>query len=252
MILLKLGGSVVTDKSRAFSMREEVVKRLAGEIAEVGGELVIVHGGGSFGHPVATEHRLQEGLASETQLLGIAKTRLAMERLTERIVSILVSKALPAVPIQSSSVFQCRNGRIEKAEIWLVKGLLRLGCIPVLNGDVALDEARGVCILSGDQVLAYLARTLGAERAVVATDVDGLFDRGGRLISRVTRRSAAKVIPYITPSGDATGGMQGKVEELINLAEDGVPSTMVNALVKDRVRNALLGRKVKGTVFEAE
>jgi len=78
MIILKLGGSLLTDKRRKFSFRFEVMKRVAQEIKESGARLVVVHGGGSFGHPLAVEYKLAEGIVSEEQLRGVALTRAAM------------------------------------------------------------------------------------------------------------------------------------------------------------------------------
>src|SRR2546422_5823557 len=56
--LAKLGGSVITDKAKPFSFREEVVSALGKEIAASPQPVVLVHCGGSFAHPVAKEYRL--------------------------------------------------------------------------------------------------------------------------------------------------------------------------------------------------
>ncbi len=252
MIVLKLGGSVITDKSVPFSVREDVVQRLAGEIKEAGIEVVIVHGGGSFGHPVASEYGLQNGLTEEGQITGVAKTRLAMEDLNRRIVEIFVEVGLPAVSVQSSAVFECENKRIISAHLDSVRDFLKLGLVPVLYGDVVVDKSLGVCILSGDQIVAYLARNLGAEGVVLATNVDGVLDNEGRVIERINRENAQSIIGFTDEiEGDVTGGMKGKVSELIELSETGVSSLVVNALTPGRVKNALLGKTVKGTLFEA-
>ncbi len=125
MIILKLGGSVVTDKSVPFSVREDEVRRLAREVSESGVEVVIVHGGGSFGHPVASEYGLQKGLNEEGQIIGVAKTRMAMEDLNRRIVEIFVDVGLPAVSVQSSAVFECENKRIISAYMGTVRNFLK-------------------------------------------------------------------------------------------------------------------------------
>ena len=62
-IVLKLGGSVITDKNGELAARTEVINRLAEEIALARKEsLIIIHGGGSFGHPTANKHAIKEGL----------------------------------------------------------------------------------------------------------------------------------------------------------------------------------------------
>ncbi len=251
MIILKLGGSVITDKFKPFTIRTRVVKRLAREINESNKKIILVHGGGSFGHPIASKHRVQNGLKSPDQIEGVAKTRIAMMELSQRIVEILISEGLPAVSIQTSAIFACKNKRINRAGIGMVMDFLSLGLLPVLYGDVVLDEAIGVCILSGDQIVNYLARHLEPEKVVLGVDVDGVFDPKGRLITKITPLKAVGIMETIKVSkGDVTGGMKGKIEELTDLSREQVPSFVVNALKKDRLKNALLGKKVKGTLFE--
>lgn len=254
MIILKLGGSVVTDKSRPFSFREEVVRRLAEEIRDSDVEgLLIVHGGGAFGHPVASEYGIEDGLNEPGQLMGVAKTRAAMAELNQRIVEVLVECGIPAVSIQTSAVFECRDKRIYSGRIEPVRDFLGIGAVPVLYGDVVVDRSLGVCILSGDQIVAYLAERLKPEQVILATDVDGVLDKNGRVIERVNDANAPSAIEAsFVPEGDVTGGMKGKIEELLELAKRGVSSVIVNALVEDRLKNALLGKKTIGTLFEVK
>ena len=63
MIIIKLGGSVVTDKSKPMTARHDVIDRLSKEIASVPGSKVIIHGGGSFGHIKAKEYELHYKIA---------------------------------------------------------------------------------------------------------------------------------------------------------------------------------------------
>lgn len=253
MILLKLGGSVVTDKSLPFSLRKKVIQRIAREIKDSKKKVLVVHGGGSFGHPIASEYKLQEGLKDSEHLIGVAKTRMAMEELNQKIVEIFASAGLPAVSFQTSVVFECKNKRIATAHIDPLKDFLELGVIPVLYGDVVIDKALKVCILSGDQIVTYLAMHLYPEKVVLATDVDGVLDKNGRVIEAINAKNAASVLASVgTSAGDVTRGMKGKVEELLRLLDDGISSTVINALVEDRVKNALLGKRTKGTVFEVE
>src|SRR5207237_1301346 len=61
MLLVKLGGSVVTEKDKLRTARRPAIRRLAGELAAVRQPLLVVHGAGSFGHILASRHRLNEG-----------------------------------------------------------------------------------------------------------------------------------------------------------------------------------------------
>ncbi len=157
MIILKLGGSLITDKTKKFSIRNKVIKRLANEIkAGTKDDLIIIHGGGSFGHPIADEYSLNTGFKSKDQLKGVALTRKAMDELNFHIINALVTEDIPAVAVQPSSNTTCKNGRIKEMNISIIKKYIGLGMVPVLYGDIVLDTKIGFSILSGDQIISYL------------------------------------------------------------------------------------------------
>ncbi|WP_456474015.1 isopentenyl phosphate kinase [Candidatus Pyrohabitans sp.] len=246
MIILKLGGSLLTDKRKKFSFRSEVARRVAQEIEESRAKLVIVHGGGSFGHPLAVEYGLTEGIKGEEAVRGVALTRQAMVRFNLLMVEALIEAGVNAVGIQTSAIAECSDARVKHLNLRPVKRFLELGLTPVLYGDVVLDEVRGVCILSGDQLVVKLAQELKPERIVLASDVDGIFDRspsqpGARLIPEVNPENFAAVLNAVASGRDATGGMRGKLIELIDLARLGYESVIINALAAGRLKKALLG-----------
>ena len=153
---------------------------------------------------------------------------------------------------QTAAVVEGDDKRVDLAHLDVVKDFLSLGRIPVLYGDVVVDRSLGVCILSGDQIVSYLASGLGAEEVVLATNVDGVLDSEGRVIERINRENAEEILGMIGGvEGDVTGGMKGKVSELLELSGSGICAFIVNALTPGRVKNALLGKTVKGTLFEA-
>lgn len=254
MIVLKLGGSLLTRKDRKFSFRKKVADRLASEIKSYTGELVLVHGGGSYGHPLAYEYSLNEGFKEEEQLRGVVLTRLAMEKLNGLVIKALIDSGVRVVPVQTSAVALCRGGDIESLNIAPVERFLDLGITPVLYGDVVPDSERGFCILSGDRIAVYLSRALGADRAVMAIDKDGVYrgdpSRAGdkSLLREINQHNYEDVLRTLgSPEGDVTGGIAGKLRELWRLAEDGTESLIVNGLVPERLRKALLGQEVIGT-----
>ncbi len=230
------------------------MRRLTLEIGSYTGKLVIVHGGGSYGHPVAYEYGLSEGFKEEEQLRGVVLTRLAMEELNRRVMRALVDAGIRAVSIQTSAVAICNNGEIESLDLTPVKRFLDLGIVPVLYGDLVLDSVRGFCILSGDRIAVHLSRALGAERAIMAIDKDGIYHGspgspgGGGLLREVNQHNYEDVLGTMgPPEGDVTGGIAGKLMELWRLAEDGTESLVLNGLVPERLQKALLGQEVIGT-----
>ncbi|MEM2795768.1 MAG: isopentenyl phosphate kinase [Candidatus Hadarchaeales archaeon] len=255
-VIVKLGGSVITDKSRKFRVRRRILERIADEIAECGEELIVVHGGGSFGHPVAKEYGLTEGFKNERQLKGFVLTHLAMVKLNQEIVKTFAFKGIPAVPVQPSACMVVSDGRIVEAELRPLRNMLSLGLLPVLFGDVVPDERRGFTILSGDQIVSFLAISLKAKRVVVGVDVDGVYTANPKI------SKSAELLKEIAPvdlkrmsfgesSTDVTGGMYAKVSELFLPAKKGINVQIVNAMKPGILARAIKGETNLGTVVKA-
>lgn len=259
-IILKLGGSVITHKEKPSTANLRAIKRLASEIssAEVA-PLVLVHGGGSFAHPLAKRYAIKEGYKSKaSQVLGFALTHQAMVALNKLVVDALIEHKLPAVALSPSSCIVTKSGRIQTMMEEPLKKLLQTRFVPVLYGDAVLDSDLGFTILSGDQLIAYLAMCLNAERIIVGIDVDGLYtadpktDSSARLINHITLNKLKSMRQKIEEAKvtDVTGGMLGKIEELMPSIEKGITALIVNATKPKNVYKALKGEKVIGTLIE--
>jgi len=256
--IVKLGGSVITDKRRKFMVKQAALRRLANELTAVKGPLVVVHGGGSFGHTVAFKYNIAKGYEGERQLMGFSLTHRAMEKLNAHVIDALQKAGLPSVAIQPSACAVVRDGRIESMELTPVRKFLELGIIPVLYGDAVPDLSRGMSILSGDQLVVYLARELRASHVILGVDVDGVYTadpkvRGNaRLVRMITPTSWRDVVKSIGAAGgpDVTGGMANKVEELLRLAESGIEAEIVNAAKPDILKRAILGERGLGTTIK--
>jgi isopentenyl phosphate kinase len=257
VIILKLGGSLITDKTKEFYVRKNVLKRVSKEIKQgLEDEIIIVHGGGSFGHPLASKYNLDRGYREIRQIEGVQSTIRAMEKLNSFVLQALINSQIPAVPVHPSSNIICSDGRIESANLEVIRGFLDLKMTPVLYGDVVIDKKKGFCILSGDQIVTYLAAQLKARRVILATDVDGVFDKDpykfadAKLIEKISK-SNLEILEKLQPQRrDVTGGIRGKVLELIKLAEKGTEALIINAKVKGRLKKALRGEEVKGTTVK--
>jgi isopentenyl phosphate kinase len=260
-IILKIGGSVITDKSGELVARTEVMNRLAEETQKAGiKNLIIVHGGGSFGHPTAQKYGIKEGLKHDTQKAGFAETHHVMTVLNGLVMDAFVWHNIPAFSIAPSCCVVTENGRIKLFEDTVLKTLLKMGFMPVLYGDAILDEKLGFTVLSGDQIVAYLARIFGASKIVIGVDTDGLYDadpkvaKNAKLYPHLTSRELEKVKSKLggSTAADVTGGMLGKIAELAPAVEQGIQVAMVNASKPNRIYKALMGEKVEGTVIEKE
>ena len=255
MRILKLGGSVVTHKDEYMSAHTENIKRLAREIADADQyPLVIVHGGGSFGHPVASKHKIAEGMVDVSQVFGFSETHQAMVKLNEIIVDVLLEASVPAFAISPSSMLHTNGKRLKEMDTGLVKEYVELGMVPVLYGDAVLDSEQTFAILSGDQLIAKLSNDLGADRIIFGSDVDGVFTDNPKLNPDAKLLESVSIGNIDANVGDAThtdvtGGMLGKLSEAAEAVKGGADVILVNAFEAGRVKAALRGEKVIGTIL---
>jgi isopentenyl phosphate kinase len=170
----------------------------------------------------------------------------------------LVWHSIPVFSVAPSCCVVTENGRIKSFEDTAVRTLLNMGFVPVLYGDAIFDEKLGFTVLSGDQLVAYLARKFGAGKIVIGVDTDGLYDadpkieKNAKLYTHLTLGDLEKVKSKLggSTASDVTGGMLGKISELVPAVAQGIPVAMVNAAKPNRVYKALMGEKVEGTVIE--
>src|SRR3972149_8802308 len=259
LTIWKIGGSVITDKNGELAARTEAINRLAEEIQKSNLEnLVIVHGGGSFGHPTAQKYGIKEGLKEDAQKVGFAETHHVMTVLNGLVMDALVWHNIPALSVTPSSCIVTENGRIKIFEDTILKTLLKMDFAPVLYGDATLDEKLGFTVLSGDQIVSHLARKLGASKIVIGVDTDGLYDadpkvtKNPKLYSHLTLSELVKIKGKLggSTAADVTGGMLGKIAELVPAVAPGIPVAIVNAAKPNRVYKALMGDAAEGTGIE--
>jgi isopentenyl phosphate kinase len=252
MLLVKLGGSVITDKRNYRVLREEVLDRLAGEIASLQERVVIVHGAGSFGHVIASQHRIQDGYREEEQKMAASKVMEDVRALNLAVMSALLRSGLPAVSLPPSVLVRLREGRMESVDLDVFRRYLDLGIAPVTFGDVALDLARGFGICSGDLMMEALARELRPGRIIFCSDVDGVFtsdpamDPSARLLEVVDHAMLGS-LPRTQRCADVTGSIFGKIETMLRIASHGESSMVINGLVPGRLAAAMRGEEVLGT-----
>jgi isopentenyl phosphate kinase len=228
LVFLKLGGSLITDKSREATARESVIRRTAREIKEALEDrpnlrLLVGHGSGSFGHFVARRHGLLEERSPNWR--GYAETGAAAARLNRLVTDIFLAEGVPVVSIQPSASARCRDGELVSMATEPIELTLRHSLVPLVYGDVALDEVRGCTIISTEQIFAYLAHHLAPARIVLAGEVEGVFtadplrDQSAQLIPDISQQNFQQVEHMLAGSHgvDVTGGMLTKVRIMYTL-----------------------------------
>jgi isopentenyl phosphate kinase len=242
-IMLKLGGSVLTDKSQDCVIDNDRLATIASAVAGRGaGGLFLIHGAGSCGHPEAKRYRLDEG-AGAGSAEGVVITHRAVSRLNDAVVTALRQHGVGAVGVHPLHAAFAEKGRLVAFECRHLKKMPALGLVPVIHGDVVMDRARGACIVSGDQLVRYLAPRLAVRRVGLATDVPGVLD-GGAVVPVITPASAHALRIGSSSHTDVTGGMRGKITELLDLARAGIEAEIFHV---SRIPDFLAGRECGGT-----
>lgn len=246
MIILKIGGSVITKKTSPLCAREAEIHRISQEIAsflsEDADSLILVHGAGSFGHPQAMKYRFKEDAE------GVYLIHKAVKTLNSMVVESLNKEGVRALPVHPLSSCILENSNIIDFQLENIRIMLELGIVPVLHGDVVMDKSKGIEILSGDRIISYLADTMSASKIGAGSDVDGVLDNRGELIKKITPLSFVDIKKHIYSTRDATHGMLGKVNEFVELAKKGIDSRIFNASRKGMVSKFLYGEDV-GTLI---
>lgn len=244
-VVVKLGGSVITDKSKPFSYRPDVVSALSEEVASSDQKVVVVHGGGSFGHVVAKQHGI-DSAPGEAPAAGVAQTRGAMYELNRLVCKTMMEFKLSPYPFSPFDAVSKAGGASLSA--WL-KGLLKEGLTPVTFGDVGLAPG-GFKVISGDVIVQELAKSMEPDRCVFAMDVDGVYEENTRVI--IPELTPSKIRRMKVRSGDdATGGMKLKLDVAARIAAGGTRVCFVSGYRRNEFSKALKGLDFYGTVVRS-
>ena len=123
-------------------------------------------------------------------------------------------------------------GRITSVHPEIIHRLDEGNFIPVI-APVGVDKEGNTYNINADSVAGAIARALKAEKLLLMTDVPGITDENGELISSLDR----KALDQMVASGVVHGGMVPKVDAALSALEGGV--SKVN-IVDGRVDHAVL------------
>jgi isopentenyl phosphate kinase len=257
LTFVKLGGSVITDKTGQEAADLDTIRRLAGELhdalmADPGLRLILGHGSGSFGHTYAARYGIHRGIAPGADWTGFALTAAAALRLNRIVIDQLLAAGVPALALQPSATLRSVGGQLAAWDTATIERALGQGLVPVVHGDVAFDDSQGTAIISTEQLLLYLARTpdLRPLRIILVGEAgvytaDPRADPQAQRIPHIDRGNIAAVLRSAGGShgADVTGGMRSKVELLWRLAETqpGLTAQLIGP-TPGLLRRALLGQ----------
>src|SRR5688572_18157155 len=242
LVFLKLGGSLITDKTQPYTPLLDVMDDIALQIAttlqsQPNLRLVIGHGAGSFGHVAASEYKTREGYPRPSPLIhrerdinednywkGFAEVWYQASSLNRYVMKALHKANVRAISLPPSSSVIASEGKVSVWETTPIRMALSSQIVPVIFGDVIFDEIWGGTILSTEDLFMHLARALSPERILLAGLESAVWE---------DFPARTKKIETITPSifdemsagigkaegADVTGGMQSKVKQMLELVE---------------------------------
>jgi len=230
LVFIKLGGSLITDKSVPHTPRLETIARLCGEIAEVLAlkpeiHLIIGHGSGSFGHVPAVVYKTRAGVYSQAQWRGFVEVWQEAVELNHIMMQGFQHAGLPAMAFPASASLVASGQKVFSREISPLVQALNVGLLPVIYGDVIFDREQGGTIFSTEDLFFYLAKQLKPQRILLVGLDEGVwgdFSQRSNLIKLITPQNADDIFPSLGDSifVDVTGGMAGKVRAMLKLVEE--------------------------------
>lgn len=263
LALLKLGGSLITEKTRPRTLRRDTLNRLAAEIAAAFEQkpslkLILGHGAGSFAHVSAKRHGTRKGVHTREEWRGFAEVWWDAATLNRFVLDALIAAGLPAVAFPPSASVIARDGEVARWDLDPIKASLKAKLLPVIHGDVIFDLERGGTILSTEDLFVHLARQLNPDRLLLAGIEPGVWENypdRSQIISKITTANHEEILPALSGSAatDVTGGMESKVQQCLILSKE-IPDLETLIFTGDRpgqLLEVLLGARI-GTIISSE
>lgn len=258
MFIIKLGGSVITDKSKEAFFRTEIMNNLSKEIKKSNQQCIIIHGAGSFGHILAKKYNLNQGFYDDTQLKGFAKTMEMVQVLNTNVIKSLNQNGLNSISIAPHNILKLRNHEVQDINLNLFQDYLKNNFIPVTFGDVVLDEKLVFSICSGDLLIFELSKYFKPEKVIFVLDEDGIYDsnpklnKDAKLLEKLNSEDIKKLSTDKNEYADVTKGMEGKIDIIKKISKLGIDTILLNGNKYDRLYRTLVGKKIIGTIVKGD
>ncbi len=244
MILIKLGGSIITNKKKPLTPRKKTIDKIATALRKIDEPMVIVHGGGSYGHYWSVKYDMHTKPAKYS-IRGVSVVKNSMVELDKIILDSFLKNKLNPYSLPPTD-FVSGDKAITK-KIKEVEKIAKSGLIPITFGDALWYGKNRSFILSGDKIMSMLAKILKPRLSIFVLDVDGLYSdlKTKKLIYELKGQK-----PQISKNTmDVTGGMTRKIEEASKISKMGLNVFFVNGNKPQRIADAVKRKKFEGTLF---
>ena len=244
MILIKLGGSIITNKQKPLSPRRKTINNILKEIGKIKEPIIIVHGGGSYGHYWSVKYDMHTKPA-KTSPKGVAIVKNSMVELNKIILDSAVKNRINSYCLPPTD-FMNGNKAI-KSKILTINDISKSGLTPITFGDALWFGQKKSYILSGDVIMTTIGNILKPRLSLFVLDVDGVYSD---LKTKKLIYDFKKEKPEIKNNKmDVTGGMTRKITEANKMAKAGLKVFFVNGNKPKRITDAVSGKRFEGTLF---
>ncbi|MEK7517226.1 MAG: isopentenyl phosphate kinase, partial [Patescibacteria group bacterium] len=255
IILIKFGGSIITDKNTPYKARPDVIARLAKELKKIKDvSLVLAHGSGSYGHTSAKEFGGKKGYKSKWGIAKVARDAMEINRI---VMDILVSEGLAAISIRPMSMIMASAGKIKNHFFKVLEEIINQDLIPVIYGDVIWDKKWRSTIYSGERILNEIGKYLmkkgfNVDKIIQVGETNGVYDDKGNTIPQITKSNWKRIKRYVFQSknGDVTGAMKHKIENALSIVDKGIKTWIASGVIPNELTHALNGRNIQGTIIQ--
>ena len=237
VVIVKLGGSLITHKDKPMSVNIKSLKRVVNMLKIANTRYFLVHGGGSFGHFIASRYNLSS-TSKTTSIEGISETRAVMQELNSWVLRILVNEGFKPYTIPPQFLFKSWS---------LVRSLMKSGLTPLSHGDVIWD--RGFRIISGDEIIKEAAKVLKPRMAIFAMKAPGILENVEDENSLIKDLKEKKLPSFKPAQYDVTGGIRRKIEIAFEIAKLGIDVIFVKG-DSEELAKAIKGLPFRGTVVK--
>ncbi len=245
MILIKLGGSIITNKEKPLSPRKKSIDKIVRALKKIDESIIVVHGGGSYGHYWSVKYNMHTKPANYNTH-GVSVVKNSMVELNKIILdSFLKNKLNPYCLPPTDFIFG--NKPIIK-KVKEIEKIAKTNLIPITFGDALWFGKKKSYILSGDKIMSVLANILKPRLCVFVLNVDGLYS--DPKTKKLIRELKGEKPLIIKSSKDVTGGMKRKVDEATKISKNGMNVFFVNGNKPERIVEAVKRKKFHGTLFK--
>lgn len=263
LYIIKLGGAAITDKTKDYTLRPEILSNVLNEISFSDKRVIIIHGAGSFAHNIAKEYKLAHGLDSsvsrDLQYKGVSITRRSLLNLHTAVLDSTMGANLLPFSFPVSAIFVSEGEKhLHSHYLDGVVEALDKGFTPILYGDISFDTKTHFRVISGDRIIRVLVRHLKEQKTndgdallnkivvIFGSNVNGLYDKDpkfedAKMFEQINNDQINDLIEIAGESAgtDVTGGMKGKLMEIKQISDLGSQVQIVNIMKENRMYEAL-------------